>query len=99
VWKKKCFATTNAPERMNSIVRDYLFNLDLKELLTNTASDNIFVWMKSTSNGKIDSFELEDWKAAMTCYNAGASLYFRYYLLILLVLKTIDHPKKCRRYL
>ncbi len=28
-------------------------------------------------DGKIESFELEDPKAALSCHNAGASLYFR----------------------
>jgi hypothetical protein len=39
--------------------------------------------MKSTTDGKIESFELEGENAvasAIICHNSGASLYFRYIL-------------------
>ena len=63
-----------------------MHGLNIEALLQNTASESIFVWMKNPSegkDGKIDSFELEGEnavKSAMICYNAGASLYFRYEL-------------------
>ena len=48
-------------------------------MLQNTASENIFVWMKNIKDGKIDSFEVEPESSrnALVCHNAGASLYFR----------------------
>ena len=49
-------------------------------MMNNTASEQIFVWMRSTeeeSLGKISSFEVDDQNAALTCYQSGASLYFR----------------------
>lgn len=49
-------------------------------MLESTASESIFVWMKQTSNDKIESFELSGSSAvssAIICHNSGASLYFR----------------------
>lgn len=39
-WKKKAFASVNAPiNRAKAIIEDFLFDLDLESLLSNTASD------------------------------------------------------------
>jgi hypothetical protein len=48
----------------------------LDGLLHNTPSERISVWMRDSSNGQIDSIQLDDAEAAKVCYNAGSSLYF-----------------------
>lgn len=59
------------------LVTEHLFDLNLLHLMENTPSPHIFVWMRNQTDGKIESFELDDRKAALSCHNAGASLYFR----------------------
>lgn len=73
------FAAHGNPKRFQQMITDFLFNLNLEEMLRSTASEKIFVWMKP-QNGKIESFELSGENAVysdLICYNSGASLYFR----------------------
>jgi hypothetical protein len=67
------------PQRSQGIVENYLFDLNLETLLEESASEKIFIWMRSKEDGKIDSFEVEkdNLKAALISSASGASLYFR----------------------
>jgi ribosomal protein L16 Arg81 hydroxylase len=70
-----------------SQVSNTLFDLDPKKMLSETASDQIHVWLKSFSkstNGKeddtvqvLDSITVEDPEQALKLYQAGHSLYCR----------------------
>jgi hypothetical protein len=63
----------------NEMISTYLADLDLNSLVHNSASPQIFCWMKTSTEGeesKLESIELEP-AQALICYNAGASLYFR----------------------
>ncbi|GAB5362098.1 hypothetical protein AAMO2058_000769100 [Amorphochlora amoebiformis] len=76
IWNKKAFAVLGAPPaRTNELVKNHLFDLDVKSLVQSTVSPQIFAWMKDQS-GKIASIELSE-EAAIGCYECGASLYFR----------------------
>ena len=62
------------------MVSEHLFDLDLEELLDNTASGAIDVWMRvakpdDSSSKAVDSITVDSAAAALTCFNAGASLY------------------------
>ena len=74
--------------RFRRMSKLHLFDLSQRSLAENTASDNLFVWMRSLSGG-INSFEIEDVEAALKCADSGASLYFR------LVLSFIIRAVKC----
>lgn len=62
-------------------VRDELvFGLDLRDMLENTLSESIHVWLRnasSTGPGSVASFEVQDVETAGKLYSSGASLYFR----------------------
>eukprot|EP01100_Stratorugosa_tubuloviscum_P000511 TRINITY_DN1113_c3_g1_i2.p1 TRINITY_DN1113_c3_g1~~TRINITY_DN1113_c3_g1_i2.p1 ORF type:complete len:538 (+),score=247.51 TRINITY_DN1113_c3_g1_i2:128-1741(+) len=80
IWKKKCLAVITSSERFENLIENHFYSLDLNQLLENSASENIFVWMRNTTSeggGKIDSFETDNSSTAEICYNSGASLYFR----------------------
>ena len=104
-WGRKPLAVLGVgASRVAQLNEEAMFGLDVKELMVNSASDSIFVWMKeqppsssSTSSSSspstpslsaslqatsppISSFPLDNpnqLDAALVCYNAGASLYFR----------------------
>jgi hypothetical protein len=51
IWKQQAFACINGDiERMRHIISNELHELDVEALLENTASEHIFVWMKSKSS-------------------------------------------------
>mmetsp|Transcript_8009 Transcript_8009/g.14842 ORF Transcript_8009/g.14842 Transcript_8009/m.14842 type:complete len:664 (+) Transcript_8009:169-2160(+) len=76
-WNKRAYAVLNAPpRRVESLAKEHLFGLDVRQLIEATASPNVFAWMKQGSSNKISSIELSE-DAAYTCYKCGASLYFR----------------------
>jgi hypothetical protein len=77
IYRKKCLAIQGGgTARLRTVVDEGLYGGDLGALMDNTASDNLFCWLKGT-DGSIGSIQLESSSAAMTCYSAGASLYFR----------------------
>ena len=57
-----------------------LCGLDLEAMLTETASERLFVWMRgaaASADERVASFEVDEPRAAMICHEAGGSLYFR----------------------
>jgi len=54
-----------------------LDNLQPREMLENTASDAIHVWMRDKDSGELGSFSTSDVDAALLCYKSGGALYFR----------------------
>ena len=56
-----------------------LCGLDLEAMLSETASERLFVWMRSEAKAdeRVASFEVDEPRAAMICHDAGGSLYFR----------------------
>jgi len=84
VYKKLAFATVCSSDKITRRIQrfneEFACGLDLQTMLEETPSDNIFVWMVTkddTGAKSIESFEVQDAKAAMVCQRAGASLYFR----------------------
>uniref|UniRef100_A0A6V3TSE0 JmjC domain-containing protein n=2 Tax=Lotharella globosa TaxID=91324 RepID=A0A6V3TSE0_9EUKA len=77
IWNNRAYAVVNAPpSRIENLVKDALFDLDVKKLIEATVSPQIFAWMKEQQSAKIKSIELSE-DAALKCYECGASLYFR----------------------
>ena len=68
-------------DRVSKLVDSTYLGLDVQDLISNSASDNIFVWTRSASPAsQVGSFELDrdaQAKAALQCYLSGSSLYFR----------------------
>ena len=58
-------------------VKEALFNLDVKELVSNSASDQIHVWMKRLDSSALSSISVDDPEQACKLFNAGHSLYCR----------------------
>lgn len=54
-----------------------LYNYNVKEILDNTASEKIHVWLKGGKEEKIQSITLDDADQAVKLYNVGHSLYCR----------------------
>lgn len=76
-YRKKCLVVHGGgAERLAGMCEEYLCGLDIAKLCEETASDHVFCWMKGI-DGKIGSIQVDDSASALTCYNAGASLYFR----------------------
>lgn len=98
-WRRKALAVVprsspaarRAAEVRLGPITSELFDLDLDELLANTASERIFAWMRESAavggasppaNGATDgvplrSFEVESASAAAAVHACGGSLYFR----------------------
>ena len=90
-WKKRVFSTKlESGARFNKLIKNLLFDLNLTELMENTSSDSIHVWMKELSSNENDSnkpstkqlssFTMEDPSTVMTIWNSvekAISLYFR----------------------
>lgn len=78
IYRKKALAICNSRlSRFRPLIRKYLYNLSVQDLLENTASDSISVWVVDKDTSKISSFKTDDTKIALTCYQSGAALYFR----------------------
>jgi ribosomal protein L16 Arg81 hydroxylase len=77
VFRKSCYAfLERGQEKIQELVSEFLFGLDLVQMMNHSASDSIHVWMVDQDTGKIESFKTDP-DAALICYRAGASLYFR----------------------
>lgn len=80
IYQHRVFVNTHGTrDRFRWLVNEYLFGLDLLEMMEESASadEGIFVWMKDAGTGKLQSFQTSP-ANALVCYNSGsASLYFR----------------------
>lgn len=53
IWKQRAFVVNNGgTARVAYLISNYMFNLDLDTLLSETASEQIFVWMKAKAEEK-----------------------------------------------
>jgi len=90
VWTRKALVVRGAAARLDSLKANYLFDLDVREMLENTASEKIFAWLPGRPaaapgetgqaedrDGPIGSVELGSADDGMTAFESGASLYFR----------------------
>ena len=83
-WRQRAVATiappgTGALEARTAAAAEALCGLDLESMLSETASERLFVWMRSESkeDERVASFEVDEPRAAIICHDAGGSLYFR----------------------
>ena len=59
-------------------VKRLLFNLDIAELVKNTASERIHIWLsQKESEDALESISIEDHSQAIKLYGAGHSIYCR----------------------
>ena len=59
-------------------VKELLFNLDIAELVKNTASERIHIWLSQNESGDaLESISIEDHSQAIKLYGAGHSIYCR----------------------
>lgn len=69
-------------KRFDTIVKDQLFDLDVRDLCENNASDRVHIWFPNKGEDQnkfkeIKSFSTDDYNLATTAYErGGASLYF-----------------------
>lgn len=77
IYRKRALVVHGPVSRLSAIAKDHLYDLDLEQMLENTASDKIHVWMRTGQDGAIETIHLDDAEQAMVCHRAGASLYFR----------------------
>mmetsp|Transcript_31508 Transcript_31508/g.54613 ORF Transcript_31508/g.54613 Transcript_31508/m.54613 type:complete len:440 (-) Transcript_31508:618-1937(-) len=77
VYRKKPLVVRSKVSSLKALISDFLFDLDTRELVENTASDEINVWMRDRTTGRLQSFKTESADVAMACHAAGAALYLR----------------------
>eukprot|EP01138_Halocafeteria_seosinensis_P000620 gb/GECG01000635.1/.p1 GENE.gb/GECG01000635.1/~~gb/GECG01000635.1/.p1 ORF type:complete len:616 (+),score=74.62 gb/GECG01000635.1/:1-1848(+) len=82
VYRRHCLAIQNGGvERIRGVCERYLHNLNIEKLVHDSPSEKIFAWLKPKETNKaqqrLDSIALDNPDHALTCYDAGASLYFR----------------------
>ena len=71
------------PENVQNIIDNYMFGLDVRQILAETSSENVFVWLgpqpgaKQSANRTIQSIELQDPQAAFALHESGHSTYCR----------------------
>jgi hypothetical protein len=70
------FRAADGDHRM-TILRELLFDLDLRDLLQNSASDQIHVWLAQGKDVALESITVDDAEQALKLYKAGHSLYCR----------------------
>ena len=70
-------------ESVQNIIENYMFNLDIRQVLAETSSDNVFVWLapqpggNQTTKRTIQSIELQDPDAAYALHQSGHATYCR----------------------
>ena len=74
-------------ESVQNIIDNYMFGLDIRQVLAETSSDNVFVWLapppqpgygvKQSAKRTIQSIELQDPEAAFALHQSGHSTYCR----------------------
>ena len=68
---------------VENIINNYMFGLDIRQVLAETSSDNVFVWLapqpgvKQHAKRTIQSIELQDPDAAYALHQSGHSTYCR----------------------
>lgn len=77
-WAKRALAVRGAPTRLKRIINNFLHDLHLDALLSETPSERVHAWVKPAS-GRTEGLESVgvDAEAARTLARAGAALYFR----------------------
>ena len=83
--KKAVYIAGSASHYVQQIVENYMFNLDMKYVLEETSSDNVFVWLAAAQNGGNDgkskgairSIEVSDPGSALALYECGHATYCR----------------------
>lgn len=76
-FQKQPVVLKGSQERISKISSD-LFDLNVKELISNTASEQIHVWLStSLSESTLESISVDDPAQASLLYQAGHSLYCR----------------------
>lgn len=58
-------------------MKEALFDLNVKDLVSNSASDQIHVWLKRPDSQALDSITIDDPDQACKLFNVGHSLYCR----------------------
>ncbi|ACI65782.1 predicted protein [Phaeodactylum tricornutum CCAP 1055/1] len=58
-------------------LRARLFDLDSESILQHTASDTVFVWLRNTTTGLIQSIAVADLETALALHRAGHATYCR----------------------
>ena len=67
-------------DRLLTVLKEQLYDLDIDMMLENTASESIHVWLKGIDKDKdnsLDSITVDTASNAKSLYNAGHSLYCR----------------------
>jgi len=76
IYTKKALVIRSNVARLPE-VKEALFNLKLKKMLKETASEEVHVWQPTKSKGKITSFGTHHWDEAYDAHKEKrASLYF-----------------------
>jgi hypothetical protein len=72
VYRQKALACVGGgARRFQQIIENGLASLHLPDLLEQTPSEHIFVWMKTQEGNRLSSFEVDE-KAALVCHQAGS---------------------------
>ena len=83
IYTKRAYGVVGSKgkERIEVLVQDFMFDLNLRRLIKNSASEKIHVqFLADKATGQLDSFQVEkeDPKTALLCHKSGGSaLYFR----------------------
>ncbi|ETW00965.1 hypothetical protein H310_06610 [Aphanomyces invadans] len=82
-YQKKALAIHAPSDRFEQLIHQGLEDLDIKQLLTTTSSEELQAWVQTKrggeddDDGKIESVKVESVEAAAILHAAGHSLYFR----------------------
>jgi hypothetical protein len=87
LFRKKAVHISAASDESRSksvrnIIQNYMFGLDIRQILAETSSDNVFVWLApqpgaNQTKRTIQSIELQDPEAAYALYQSGHATYCR----------------------
>ena len=76
-FKRNPLVVRGSHECLND-VKNLLFNLDITELVKNTASERIHIWLSQKGSQNIlESISVDDHSQAIKLYGAGHSIYCR----------------------
>eukprot|EP00756_Hemistasia_phaeocysticola_P012568 Hpha_TRINITY_DN1520_c0_g1::TRINITY_DN1520_c0_g1_i1::g.57271::m.57271 len=77
-YRRRALAVLGAGEdRVQWLLKEFLFGGDLRAMLSSTNSDSITVWGRDKATGRSTSFPAADAESALRQHNCGLSLYFR----------------------
>ena len=84
LFRKKAVHVSRSPKDAQLLIRHYMYGLDVRELMSNTSSDNVFVWLAGRETGDggcsssaIRSVEMPDVDTAHALHEVGHSTYCR----------------------